>query len=324
MPALSVVIPVYNVKDYLKDCLDSIISQSFSDFEVILVDDGSTDGSGDLCDIFAGQDSRIQVIHQQNRGLSGARNSGIQKVTGQWLAFVDSDDILPTDAFENMLSCVNEKVDVIIGRIGSFVESTDNIKNDRDDFSQIDVSGLSGQEAFCVLLKQVSAPLWSACRSYYRTSMWKEHGFLYEEGVTSEDMRLTPRIQMMAQGIALCNHVIYYYRTSRSGSIMTGKNIKRELDFCDNVVFYQKFFEEHPQYHSVEKPLMRQFGNILYGMLRRLSYYSKQEKTRVKKAILPFAEYIKDCNLGKRWKPFYYLLGKRLYCEMIILRNKGR
>ena len=96
MSEISVVVPVYNTEDYLKRCIDSIIRQTYKNFDLILIDDGSTDGSGQICDEYAIKDSRIHVIHQKNRGLSAARNAGLDWITlnssSKWVSFVDSDD----------------------------------------------------------------------------------------------------------------------------------------------------------------------------------------------------------------------------------------
>ena len=99
-PEISVIVPVYRVEKYLNDCIDSILAQTFTDFELILVDDGSPDGCPALCDVAAAKDSRIRVIHQKNRGLSGARNAGLDAAEGEWIAFVDSDDMLLPQALE--------------------------------------------------------------------------------------------------------------------------------------------------------------------------------------------------------------------------------
>ena len=96
MSSVSVIVPVYNVEKYLKRCVDSILAQSFADFELILVDDGSTDGSGLICDELAKTDNRITVQHNPNQGVSAARNNGIEAATGEWITFIDSDDyVLP-------------------------------------------------------------------------------------------------------------------------------------------------------------------------------------------------------------------------------------
>ena len=96
-PEISVIVPVYRVEKYLNDCIDSILAQTFADFELILVDDGSPDSCPALCDAAAARDSRIRVIHQKNRGLSGARNAGLDAAEGEWIAFVDSDDTITPD-----------------------------------------------------------------------------------------------------------------------------------------------------------------------------------------------------------------------------------
>ena len=102
MPKISVVVPVYNVEKYIKESIESLLKQSFSDFELILVDDGSTDKSASICDFYASKDSRIKVFHKQNGGVSSARNLGIEKSVGEWIAFVDSDDYVDAKYLENL------------------------------------------------------------------------------------------------------------------------------------------------------------------------------------------------------------------------------
>ena len=104
MPKSSVIVPVYNVKDFLEKCVDSVLRQTERDFELLLIDDGSTDGSGALCDELAGRDNRIRVIHQENKGLGGARNTGIEAASGDWLLFLDSDDWIEPETLEKALT----------------------------------------------------------------------------------------------------------------------------------------------------------------------------------------------------------------------------
>ena len=101
-PLVSVIIPVYNVEKYLHQCLDSVLNQSYKNLEIILVDDGSTDRCGEICDLYAHRDPRIKVFHQENKGLSRARNTGLSQVCGKYITFIDSDDWLKTDAIEIM------------------------------------------------------------------------------------------------------------------------------------------------------------------------------------------------------------------------------
>ena len=104
-PEISIIVPVYKVEKYLNECIDSILAQTFTDFELILVDDGSPDNCPALCDAAAEKDSRVRVIHQQNKGLSGARNAGIDVARGNWLSFIDSDDTVEKTFCEKLLPC---------------------------------------------------------------------------------------------------------------------------------------------------------------------------------------------------------------------------
>jgi glycosyltransferase involved in cell wall biosynthesis len=108
MPKLSIVIPVYNTEKYLKQCIDSVIGQTFTDFELILVDDGSTDGSGNICDVYAKEDSRVSVVHTKNQGVVTARRTGVALAKGEYIACVDSDDWLDLDFYRSLFELSNE------------------------------------------------------------------------------------------------------------------------------------------------------------------------------------------------------------------------
>lgn len=115
-PVISVIVPVYKAENYLHRCVDSLLAQTFTDFEVLLVDDGSPDRSGKICDEYAQKDKRIIVIHQENKGVSAARNTGLSMAKGEWINFVDSDDMLPIDSLYNMSQYLGE-YSVLIGYI---------------------------------------------------------------------------------------------------------------------------------------------------------------------------------------------------------------
>ena len=113
-PEISIIVPVYNVEQYLRRCLDSIRAQTFTDWECILIDDGSPDASGTICDEYAAKDCRFRVIHQENRGVSAARNAGLDAARGEWIAFVDSDDWIEQDTFEVAYGTgINENADIV-------------------------------------------------------------------------------------------------------------------------------------------------------------------------------------------------------------------
>lgn len=116
---ISVIIPVYNTKQYLAGCIDSLLAQTYSDFEILLIDDGSSDGAGILCDEYAIRDSRIKVVHIPNGGVTAARKIGIEMAIGEWVTFVDSDDDVPYDAFENYARQFTADTDIIIGQVNA-------------------------------------------------------------------------------------------------------------------------------------------------------------------------------------------------------------
>lgn len=121
-PAISVIVPVYNTEPYLARCVDSILDQSFSDFELLLVDDGSTDGSNAICDACAQKDKRVRVFHKENDGVSAARNLGIDNAQGEWLYFVDSDDELLPNGLRTLVDNISDDVDVAMGGFESVDE----------------------------------------------------------------------------------------------------------------------------------------------------------------------------------------------------------
>ena len=114
---ISIIVPVYNTEKYLKRCVDSILSQNYADFELWLVDDGSTDGSGALCDSYQQKDSRVRVFHQKNAGVSAARNYGVDQAQGEWVCFVDSDDEVLPDYLSDMIKAADTDECLVVGNI---------------------------------------------------------------------------------------------------------------------------------------------------------------------------------------------------------------
>lgn len=112
---LSIIIPIYNTEAYLPRCIDSILSQSFTDYELLLIDDGSIDNSGSICDKYAQQDNRIKVFHKKNGGLCSARNTGLDHAQGEWIYFVDSDDELMPEGLRTLVDCISDDVDMVMG-----------------------------------------------------------------------------------------------------------------------------------------------------------------------------------------------------------------
>ncbi|HEY0866052.1 MAG TPA: glycosyltransferase family 2 protein [Fimbriimonas sp.] len=211
---ISVVVPVYQVEPYLFECVESIRAQTYRNLEIILVDDGSTDGGPAICDGFKRRDDRITVIHQANRGLSAARNAGIESAHGEWLAFVDGDDVLSPNHLADLWRAIDEEgADVAACRFVSFVDGS------KAAFPEATgrLEAVSGLEALRRMVYDEPIRLVTAWGKLYRRSLWNE--IVFPVGKRHEDEFTVHRTYLGARRIALSDTVTYGYR-QRSGSMM--------------------------------------------------------------------------------------------------------
>lgn len=231
MAKVSVVIPVYNTKDYLARCVNSVLNQTFTDISVILVDDGSTDGSGAVCDSFA-RDKRVQVIHKENGGLSSARNAGIERAEGEYICFVDSDDYLTENAIERLvLSSFGADVVVCGYYLDYGKEKRENFINGGN-FSLKTLGDI-----FCEFkAKHIFDPAWN---KLIRLDFLKQSEVSFCEGELYEDTDFNIRLFKSNPKISVISDCLYYY-VQRQGSITKRFNPtklvtlkKRALDLID-------------------------------------------------------------------------------------------
>lgn len=238
-PLVSVIVPVYNVEKYLRGCVDSILAQTYDNFEVILVDDGSPDGSGKICDEYVEKYDRVKVIHKKNGGLSDARNVGIDNASGEYVTFVDSDDMISKDMISELMLPIKADVDVEVAccyfenfNDGDFVEFN---KIDED----IDCSIISYSE----LIKK---NIWViSCAKVYKKSLFDSLKF--PVGRLHEDEFTTYKLCYAAKKIAWTDDKFYFYRRQRDGSITNKKTIKNFQDALDAFAERIAFFEERDE-----------------------------------------------------------------------------
>lgn len=210
---VSVIVPVYNVEEYLARCVDSILTQSYRNLEVILVDDGAKDSSGMICDDYAGKDPRVRVIHKENGGLSSARNAGIDVARGDWLEFVDSDDWIEPDAVEKMLCLALDcETELVVGGRWDVSAKTGEKKKGLCPPRQ---EVISGEEMVRRIFRWDNCDS-SACDKLFSRRLFREVRF--PEGVICEDVPVMYRIVLDAGRVALLDKPIYNYY-HRSGSI---------------------------------------------------------------------------------------------------------
>ena len=296
---ISIIIPVYNVEQYLDKCLQSVIHQTYQDIEIILVDDGSSDNSGILCDKWQEKDSRIKVIHKSNGGLSNARNVAIEQANGEYLMFIDSDDIVSNDLCKELFEMLkNNNADI------SICNST-HIFDDRFDFKNTgEIHCYSRNEAICQLWYQKSF-LPSAWGKLYKKELFKKTKFT--EGIIFED------VDIMHKLFYQCNKIVYgemelYGYVHHENSITTKKYSKKDnviLDICDKI----------NQFAS-DKDISLQNAAKSYNVTGALRVYLNAPNTpeykevieKAKKIIKKYGkDVLKDPNIRKKNKYALYL-----------------
>lgn len=226
---ISVIVPVYNVKDYLERCIDSIIMQTYQNYECILVDDGSMDGSGELCDELAAKYKQIKVIHQENGGLSAARNTGIRNAEGKYILFMDSDDFYTSENcfFGLIHRMCQTNADIVLFNYLRYTE-----EGKRRGNSEITFPNEPKNNPKAEILSQLvfsNAYQSSACVKFLKTDMLLENNLFFEEGRLSEDIEWSAKILALNPKIAICDEVFYAY-TVRKGSISNSVGYKTVTD----------------------------------------------------------------------------------------------
>lgn len=227
MPKISVIVPVYKVEPYLRKCIDSILGQTFRDFELILVDDGSPDRCGEICDAYAEKHDNVIVIHQENGGLSAARNSGIDwtfaNSDSQWLAFVDSDDWLHPDYLSTLLEEAKKNdADLVVCDFVRVNDSEENIEKDHQ-FSELVTSDKDAIFRYLYANWRIR-PAWN---KLYRKTLFEELRF--RVGKIHEDDFFIHHVLLASKKTAIIEAVLYFYRI-RGNSIMATPSPKSLLD----------------------------------------------------------------------------------------------
>ncbi|MBR3138631.1 glycosyltransferase [Candidatus Saccharibacteria bacterium] len=212
-PLVSIIVPVYNVRDYVAECLKSLIKQSYHEIEIIIVDDGATDGSEKICDEFAKKDKRVRVFHKENGGLSSARNYGIKKAKGEYVCLVDSDDYVKSGFVAKMVEAIFDGVDVVVCGYNEEIPKA---------------RVLTGKEATVKLLLEQDNMEIIAWNKMYKRVLFD--GVLYPEGKNYEDNLTTYKLLNKANKVRYIKETLYVYR-ERAESITRNDNKEERLKY---------------------------------------------------------------------------------------------
>ena len=232
-PFYSVIIPIYNVEQFLHQCVDSVLAQSFQNLEVVLVDDGSPDGCPQICDEYAKKDNRIKVVHKKNGGLSDARNSGINVANGEYLLFLDSDDYWDdSDALKKIYNVIsqNDDADVIMFQ-AKLLYPDGTILADKGKFVD-DFNFMNSKDALHYLSEQ-GLLIGSACSKVVRKTFLLNNNLFFKVGIKSEDIDWILRVANCMPKYLYTDQYFYIYRKGRSESITANVDYVYLEQFAD-------------------------------------------------------------------------------------------
>ena len=354
---LSFIVPVYNVEKYLRKCVNSLLAQDYSDYEIILVDDGSTDGSGEMCDeiVRESRESRVEsqehplvrVIHQPNGGLSAARNRGLKEAKGKYVCFVDSDDYWEVNVLGELMEQVErDKLDVLrfnyqnvrlVRSEGMNVEGMNELTNERYEvFSpnknpKRDVDyreDVTDGETF--LNERLGPSCYAVMFIIKRSLLVKNERVneltsecLFTEGIYFEDVDWTPRMLVRAKRVASTQTVVYNYLW-RTGSITVPTNKKKREKVLHDKILLLRGFKE--QSRLVKDPKwftwMMSFTTMsILGLLVSLSYNERRDYIEELKSLNVFPLSTIRTNRNERIKIYIANLSPYLYCKIMSFKK---
>ena len=243
MSTVSIIVPIYKVEDYIRECIDSILAQTYPYFELILVDDGSPDNCGRICDDYAKGDNRIKVVHKVNGGISSARNAGLEVAKGEWIMHVDGDDWIEPDMIESLIEAAQiTGADMVIGDFVKYGPSAG--------YNKLPTWSSDKKKSMTNYIAYVMTTIWG---SIAKRSLYADHSLKSPDGISyCEDFHLIVRLCHFANKIVNVHRPFYHYRY-RPTSIMSNMNGKTEADeqwvYQDTI----RFFKEQGVYEDYRK-----------------------------------------------------------------------
>lgn len=318
MKKISVIVPIYNTEKYLSKCIESIIKQTYNELEIILVDDGSTDSSLSICEIYQKKDSRVKIVHQDNKGLSEARNVGIKIATGDYLAFIDSDDFIKEDSFEILMKATDTP-DIIVGEAIRYLNKDNCFPKvgKRKFVDQI----MTGEDFLKLCLKQNKLTM---CVQFnlYSKKLIIDNNLFFKSGILHEDEWWTPQILMNAEKVYYSGYY-FYYHVFRENSITSSKSNlkKRGKDLVNTAFFLSQLIKMQPL--NTDREFIVLFSDYIL-MLFLSGYYSgklyderKKEKVRDKRFVVSHAH-----SFRNKLKMLIFCISPKYYCYInLIIKN---
>lgn len=320
-PLISVIVPVYNVENYVSQCIESIINQTYKKIEIILINDGSTDSSKEICVKYAQKDQRIKIVDKKNGGLSDARNAGIKCMTGDYLMFVDSDDWLEFNCIELLYKLlIKYNADLVIG----------GVRKIEDETGEIIWTTKSGTISTIIFDKKQDAMkdmFQNGCASWARLYKTKIHkDILFPVGEINEDEAIVLDVLDKCQKVVKTNEVIYNYRYRKQSITSTRWHIKK-IAWYEHCKDNLKFVEE--RYPDLKKYAEARYISSLVWVLNNMSQNVKEYNTYIEKYrkelkyIIRNSEYKKELSNKERARVFLLAYMYYPYAKIIKILGKS-
>jgi glycosyltransferase involved in cell wall biosynthesis len=320
---LSIIIPVYNIEEYLPKCIESILNQEYEDYELLLVNDGSTDQSGCICDDYALKDNKIKVVHQQNKGVSVTRNLGIEKAVGEWICFVDGDDTLQPNSLALIMNKFeNQQFEIIISR--SFISKDGVIKRENYTF---DESFLTKTFDGYALISEKFYKRGSVCGCFFKRTFLKKNKLEFPIGLKiGEDSLFISLAHLYAQQIFFVDQV-FYLINERVGSASRCWSFEIVYKMKNNIRFINNYIIEHPnlnkeQRHVLHYSLYRVVSSIFNQLIfcfsiknyfKILKVVSKELKGKLDTGRISINKNkIKLLNFSLKWYSIIVLINQKI------------
>lgn len=274
MPAISIIIPVYNVAPYLRECLDSIQEQTFKDFEAILIDDGSTDGSGQICDWYASKYKRFKVIHKNNGGVSSARNMGLDMAQGEYIGFIDPDDYISPNFYELLLNAIQSNdADISISSM-KFIDQHGNPLQIPELLQAPTEKNFKDSEIVKAYINGEIAP--SLLDKLYKKACF--NGIYMPEGISLlEDGAIMPFVLSNAKMVVDESKAVYYYRRRPKSLTSSAVDVKRVTELNKAVdIMTEKLTKEFPEAKEDISTM-----NLLYKSIGVVMFFSSVKRDNI-------------------------------------------
>lgn len=321
MCMISIIVPVYKIEKYIRSCMDSLLAQTFKDIEIIAVDDGSPDISGEICEQYAAADSRVRVIHKQNGGLSSARNAGIEAAKGKYIMTVDGDDYIHPDMCSKLYNAIESSgCDMAVCSINNIAEDGQIIKELNDE-NPIKDEILTKTDFYEALLKRGNWYYVVAWNKLYKKDLFD--GLNYPEGKIHEDEHLIHRLVDRCNSVCCISDRLYNY-IKHDGSIMNSVyNVKR-LDILSALFDRSWFYIETNVAHHIIRANLVGLIKTLYGSYRCADLKNEQFKIKyvqIHKQLKELLKHVTAYDIGMGHKMFFKanLISPRL-CYMVFGR----